>query len=35
MEDMHGSLELETEKGIGSTFILWIPEVQDGQNSSG
>jgi len=35
MEDMHGSLELETEAGIGSTFILWIPEAQDGPNSPG
>ena len=35
LEDMHGSLELETEPGIGSTFILWIPEAKDDQDSSG
>jgi len=29
LHDMHGSLDLETEPGVGSTFILWVPLVQN------
>ena len=37
LEDMQGSLELETEPGAGTTFTLWIPEAasDDGDNPAG
>jgi signal transduction histidine kinase len=29
-EDMRGSLDLETEVGVGSTFVLWLPRGESG-----
>jgi signal transduction histidine kinase len=33
LEDLHGKLELESQEGIGSTFIIWLPEAH-GKNSN-